>query len=348
MKIFFRADANKNIGQGHVMRCLSVADAFAAKGAKCSFICAKDSYTETIGQRGYPVVRLENAYDEMDKELSVLIKILGKENPDYLFVDSYYVTREYLNSLTDVVHSVYLDDVYAFAYPVKTLINYNVYASEEQYKALYEREGCVLPKVLLKPLYAPLRKEFGDIIHKEPSEKVKNVLVSFGGADPLRMAMQFVNKLKERKDLTENFSFHMILGAMEPDLKELKKTADETKWLTVSVNVRNMKEVLLSSDIAISAAGSTQYEICACRIPGINFSMADNQLPGGEEFGRLGIYRYVGDVRTVENFYDKLADAVKELAENYELRCDMIRKEAELVDGKGAERIAEYFCPACL
>ena len=60
MKIFFRADANKNIGQGHVMRCLSVADAFAVKGAECSFICAKDSYTETIEQRGYPVVRLEN------------------------------------------------------------------------------------------------------------------------------------------------------------------------------------------------------------------------------------------------------------------------------------------------
>ena len=343
MTVLFRADANREIGQGHVMRCLSVADAFADKGVTCKFVCAEDSYTETIEKRGFAVLRLETSYNETEKELPAFLKIIDEERAEFVFVDSYYVTPDYLQKVKEASHTVYLDDVYAFAYPVDTLINYNVYASYEQYKALYEREGVSLPDMLLKPLYAPLRKEFEGIEKREQADNVKTVLVSFGGADPLHMAAKFADGLKTREDLTKNYVFHMILGAMEPDLDALKALAEEAEWLKVSVNVRNMKEVLLNSDIAISAAGSTQYEICACQVPGINFSMADNQLPGGEEFGRLGIYRYVGDVRYEEDFYGKIYDAVKELAGNKSLREEMAEKERNLLDGCGAKRIAGYF-----
>ena len=94
-------------------------------------------------------------------------------------------------------------------------------------------------------------------------------------------------------------------------------------------------------DLIVSAAGSTQYEICACRIPCICFSMADNQIPGGEEFGRLGIFYYAGDVRFNPSFYTDLIDEVTKLKDDYERRVLMAEKEHELIDGNGAKRMAK-------
>jgi len=170
---------------------------------------------------------------------------------------------------------------------------------------------------------------------------VKRVSVSFGGADPLGMAKKYLDCVKKRDSLTTKCEFHFILGAMEPDLEEIRQEEEKLPWLFTHVAVKDMKGILEASDLVISAAGSTQYEICACQIPCINFSMADNQVPGGEEFGRRGIFRYVGDVRGNERFYEDLADAVETLAADYSLRVKMGELERKLVDGMGAGRIAD-------
>ena len=339
MNILMRADANPNIGQGHVMRLLSVADAFSEIGVNAAFVCAKDSFTELISGRGYEVISLKTGYREMEAEIEELKSVIEDQKAEFLIVDSYFVTEDYFKALKEVLPLVYFDDVFAFPYPVDLLVNYNIYGTLDKYTSLYQ--GCdKAPALILGPEYAPLRREFQGIPERVQPKEVKNIALSFGGADPERMAKAFLDTLNSRESIVKKCKVNMILGAMEPDLKAIEEFSKNTDWLTLHVNIRDMKGVLSNCDLAVSAAGSTQYEICACQVPCINFSMADNQVPGGEEFGRRGIFHYVGDKRYVDDFYGKLIRAMEELIGDYEERVRMGKAERALTDGLGAKRMA--------
>lgn len=337
MKVIIRADANSYIGQGHVMRCLSICDAFKDKGHECLFVCAKDTPMELIMNRGYDVYYLTTSYDRMDDELALLEQIIAEEKANLLIIDSYYVTHDYFEALGKVIKTVYLDDVYEFAYNVDCLVNYNVYADEEKYKEMYVTEKVKTPAMIIGPAYAPLRKEFTQRNIREISE-IKNIMISVGGADPLHLAYGFALKFFE-DEFFKDKNINMILGKMEPDIDRIKNICEDTKNISCFVNVKDMKEKIEEADMVISAAGSTQYEICACGKPCICFSMADNQVPGGEKFGELGAFIYAGDVRFNESFFYDVINAVKRIAADPALAKEMSRKASEIADGHGAERI---------
>ena len=135
-----RADINPNIGQGHVMRLLSVADALRDMGNSCAFILASDSRNDLIIASAYQVFILKTAYTQMDEEIDEVLHICSEYKANLLLVDSYYVTPGYLQTMKNHICTGYLDDVYSFAYPVDVLINYNIYADEKKYEAIFEKE----------------------------------------------------------------------------------------------------------------------------------------------------------------------------------------------------------------
>ena len=339
MKFVIRADANSNIGQGHVMRCLSLADALCAGGNACVFATAKDSIPVMIERRGYKALILGTCYDEMDSETGELLKILDDEKADVLIVDSYFVTKDYFDILKDKIKTVYFDDVYSFAYNVDCLINYNIYADEEKYKDIYLTGKVKEPRFILGSKYAPLRKEF---VREENFEinEIKNIMVSVGGADPLHLALEFVRRFSA-EDFLKDKKIKMVLGRMEPDIEEIKKAAGKEENIEILVDITNMREMILESDILISAAGSTQYEICACERPCICFSMADNQVEGGKKFEELGAFVYAGDARNNASFFDDVINALKKLILNEDIAREMGKKAGEITDGRGAGRIVK-------
>ena len=337
MKFVIRADANSNIGQGHVMRCLSLADALCAGGHSCVFVTAKDSVVNMIERRGYKAFVLGTCYNDMESETGELLKILEKEKAEVLIVDSYFVTKKYFDVLKGRIKTVYFDDVYSFAYNVDCLINYNIYADEEKYKDIYLTGKVKEPEFILGSKYAPLRKEF--VREDDPEIKeIKNIMVSVGGADPLHLALEFVKRFSAEEFLKDK-KIKMVLGRMEPDIEEIKKTAEKEENIDILVDITNMKEIILKSDILISAAGSTQYEICACARPCICFSMADNQVEGGKKFEELGAFIYAGDARNNETFFDDVINALKKLILNEDIAREMGKKAGEITDGRGAGRI---------
>lgn len=339
MKFVIRADANSNIGQGHVMRCLSLADALCAGGNPCVFVTAGDSIPVMIERRGYKTLILGTCYDEMDSETDELLKILDDEKADVLIVDSYFVTKDYFDILKGKIKTVYFDDVYSFAYNVDCLINYNIYADEEKYKDIYLTGKVKEPRFILGSKFAPLRKEF---IREENFEinEIKNIMVSVGGADPLHLALEFVRRFSA-EDFLKDKKIKMVLGRMEPDIEEIKKTAGKEENIEILVDITNMREMILDSDILISAAGSTQYEICACERPCICFSMADNQVEGGKKFEELGAFVYAGDARNNFSFFDDVINALKKLILNEEIAREMGKRAGEITDGRGAGRIVK-------
>lgn len=337
MRFFIRADANHNIGMGHVMRCLSIADALRSSDQDVIFILADDSVLHLIKTRGYEAFVLNSDYKDMASELPSWPTNI---HPDAIIVDSYFVTPSYLTSLKqrNEAKIIYIDDLASFPYPVDVLIAYGVYSDSQTYEKLYSPRK--LPCLILGLSYAPLRSMFRNIPQREQSKVVKNILISTGGADFLHLAKQFL-----LASLPPDFTYHLLVGSLNTDKDEIERLANGKSNVVLHENVSDMRSLIESCDVAISAAGSTLYEICACGVPLITYSVADNQLPGAEAFNNLGLGINVGDIRDCISGSSvgvkMILEAVTWLSNDYKLRCEMGRRQQSLIDGHGAERIAK-------
>lgn len=326
--IVIRADANKEIGMGHIMRCLSIADAASSLGREIMFVLADNSVKKLVNQRGYDAVILNSDYRIMDEEL-----IAWPNNEiECIIVDSYYVTTGYLYALRKVAMVVYIDDLAAFSYPVDCLINYNAYSLEIDYQSLYDSNP---PKLILGPKYAPLRKMFIGIKKRYQNIKITDVLVSTGGTDPCHIALSIV------ESKPKGFTFHILLGAMNADKATIKKLSNDMENIIIHENESDMRSLILSCDIAVSAAGSTLYEICACGVPVITYIMADNQISGANAFEKMGLAVNIGDMRREKEVAKRVIHAVKDLDNDYNRRIKIGQRMQNLVDGFGAERIVK-------
>ena len=153
MKVWIRADGNEQIGTGHVMRCLAIAEALEAAGVPVCFVMADDAATQLVKSRGKKVRILHTRYDRMEEELPVLTAVMEEEHPDMLLIDSYYVSDAYLQRLTEQVWTVYIDDKSFHSYPVNMIINYNIYGD----RSLYHPEPAYS---LMGAAYAPSDRNF--------------------------------------------------------------------------------------------------------------------------------------------------------------------------------------------
>ncbi len=372
MNIFFRTDANSSIGMGHVMRCLSIADAFHSLGNDSIiiiFILADDTVEKLIQDRGYKTVVLHSKYSKMESELP-LWDIQSFETIHLLIVDSYYVTEHYLSSMRELIRTqdnngdkgklVYIDDVNAFLYPVDILINYNVYGSTVDYEKMYAgsdhyRES---PVFILGSTYTPLRSMFRGVERKVQSRNVVNILFSTGGSDELHLTLSILNHLcaSDVSNSSENGRiYHFLLGAMNTDKSQIRRIAQDRDFIVLHENVTDMKSLITAMDICISAAGSTLYEVCACGVPLITYSLADNQVLGAEAFFSLGLAVNVGDLRNPDTIdpssvmsgeldgsaVERILTAINNLSLDYRKRCETGERMQSLIDGCGADRMVK-------
>lgn len=341
MKIIFRVDGNLCVGAGHVMRCLSLALAARERGINCKFITADGAFRDKILANDFEVTVLNTDFKNLYDELFLTENILRQEKPDYIIVDSYYVTAEYLSCLRQYGKLAYIDDIASFAYPVDVLINYNIYAFGINYHELYKREKIQIPLQIMGGSYVPLRSEFCGLSKKKLSNPVRNILVSTGGADPERMALRITECLLVHVHQIEKYKFHFIVSKYEPDASKMETIARKNQWLVLHKDVKNMSELMQACDIAISAAGSTLYELCACGIPTITYILADNQIMGASAFEQDGIMLNAGDVREYGDFFGNLLELLERLCSDVELRESLAAKAQRLVDGAGAARLME-------
>ncbi|MCR5748493.1 MAG: UDP-2,4-diacetamido-2,4,6-trideoxy-beta-L-altropyranose hydrolase [Lachnospiraceae bacterium] len=354
--ILFRADGNPSIGSGHIMRCLSIADAAKDRGIECLFVTAGNEFSGIIEKRGFKDIVLGTDYRDMDSELEKLEEIILERKPEVVFVDSYFVNEVYLGSLKKTVNGVrkavrgvnrqgggklaYIDDVLSFPYPCDVLINYNIYAEREKYLELYQgQEKTGIPEMFLNTEYAPLRKEFRP--DKEVSDnEVSDILVSTGGADFEHLMIELVRAVKKRGC---DRVFHFVVGTANEDKKEIYGEASGEKNIVLHENVTKMAELMRSCKVAISAAGSTLYELCATKVPTITYILADNQMPGADGFEKRGIMKCAGDIREMgaKELADKLIGEAVALCDNRKDRIAIAERQGRVVDGYGAGRIVD-------
>lgn len=377
--VVIRADANSKIGMGHVMRCLSVADALVKCGEEVLFVTADDTPVPLLTKKGVSYRVLHTDYADMEAELPELLAVLrelalravspemvlpqmpsqGAESPDAalaqkntsILVDSYYVTEKYLAALKKRITTIYMDDIYAFSYPVDMLINYNIYGEEMG----YEKDAAFADtKLLLGTEYVPLREEFSARAGYVQSRKVLSlgaanvtpaadggILITTGGSDSFNLAGQLLMEAMKYDALKEK-EYHVVSGSLNPHIGELQALAQKHENIHIHCNVTNMAELMAESEVALSAGGSTLYELCAMGVPVIAFSFAENQERLVQTFVKRGIAQYGGNYRTDGNkMIQNTIAGLETLLEDENLRTEYRKKARTLVDGKGAGRIAE-------
>lgn len=332
--LFFRVDANEVIGTGHMMRCLAIADAARKLNYDSIFIVADHRGQEIVKNKGYQCIVLDSIWDDLNKEILQMQQVIKQYSIDTLVLDSYYVTQYYLDIIGQNTKLVYFDDLYVQVRPFDLVINYTIYA--DQYPYMDEYDGANLA---LGTSYVPLRTAFQNVSKKTIKDCVTNIMIMSGGTDAYSFILRFLSYIVENL-LYSDIQFVVICGRYNQDKMAIEALAEKHPNICLYDNVDNIEKYMQEADIAISAGGTTLYELCACGTPTITYAMADNQLDNVRSFDKKNLMKYSGDVR--DNYrYDHLVKEIDTLIKDRYFREQNSEALQQVVDGKGAFRIVE-------
>ncbi len=350
-KIWIKANGNGAIATGHIRRCMTIADELRKKGAEVQFILSdedSDHILNTLANEDddeYDAIILHTKYSQPLQDMDAMKALMTEEKPDFFLIDSYFVTPEYFAELRGLIKGLdldiklgYIDDLYKFDYDVDLVINYDLKVPENFY-------SC--PNTLLGGSYAPLRRQFSGVKYST-SKHAKKVFISAGGTDPYKVVKNILSEIyspdspcHDILDFT-GMSCEVIVGPLfeEDYVKELETIARENEAVKLYYNPGNMADIMKGCDFAVSAGGTTLYELCAIGVPTVVFSMADNQVQFVQEFDDMGAAKYAGDVRKDKRLIQKIVTWGTAAVDNPGFRKRMSEKARSIIDGRGAERIA--------
>jgi len=357
--ICIRTDGNKDMAAGHIMRCLTIAREIIVMGHPvCFFVSDEESLSilrkqepsivilsdmqaleEKIFENTMHVFTLPNAdYRNLEQELPELLPLLQKY-PVPLLIDSYFVTDNYLIALQSVTKTAYIDDIRAFSYTADLLINYDCFTEKmcaEHKNTIYKN----IPNLLLGAEYAPLRPQFTEnTIAVMPD--VKNILVTTGSSDPYHFALHFCKNVL-KNNITASYDYHIVIGSLNTDYDALAALVQDAPNIHLYRNLTDLMPLMLTCDLAVTAGGTTLYELCALGIPSFSFSMADNQIFNPTILDELEIVPYGGDIRTdMETVLKQCFAFVSDYSKNYTKRKAAHTKMNSLITGDGAKKIAD-------
>ena len=311
-----RADGNTAIGMGHVMRCLSIADAMKERNIEPVFMTADNGCVSMIEDRGFEVYVLGTDYRDMESELPLIRNYLETQNKGAkqipaILVDSYQVTSRYYEELRKLAKVACLEDM-GQSYPVDLLVNYNIYGP----KLVYDNK--ITYATLLGTGYQPLRREFQQDIQYDIKDKITDVMITTGGSDPYFAARAFTDTFLFEKELEKSqIRYHIISGPFNMHAEELHKLYDENPRVEIHEHVTCMKEIMKQCDVVLSATGSTIYEVSALGVPLIAFYFAENQRQGADMLSEIthviNCGNYADDAeQTVGNAVNALLKCVKD------------------------------------
>ncbi len=174
----------------------------------------------------------------------------------------------------------------------------------------------------------------GENWKREVASDCRKLLVMMGGSDPESLTVRVIDALKIAR--LKNLETTIVVGGSNPDFEKLARAASEDRSISVVKDVSNTAELMAAADIAVSAAGSTCWELCMMGLPALLIDVAGNQTQVAEEIARRGSAIHVGDRSVTAK---QLAEGLVSLAGSEGLRRSLSEKSRELVDGKGAARI---------
>ncbi|WP_322003681.1 UDP-2,4-diacetamido-2,4,6-trideoxy-beta-L-altropyranose hydrolase [Marinobacter alexandrii] len=357
MNVVFRADASVQIGTGHVMRSLTLAEALRRKGHQCRFICHDfpGHLGRQIREKGFRVDTLptptgdvegrvsddDNSYAEWlgiswREDAFHTLRFIGDFEPDWIVVDHYALDARWEERVSSVAGKVMvIDDLADRPHFADILLDQNLGRSEVD----YDEFVSAICKRLVGPEYALLRPEFHRLrarsLDRRDEPELLRILVSMGGTDTPNATAAVIASL-ESSSLPSQLRLDVVMGATAPWMNDIQNVAKTSRFnVTVSTNVQDMGERMCLADLSIGAAGSTSWERCALGLPSIVVSQAQNQS------GILEALSGAGAAIKLDFPIDeaKLASLVVNFYKKTEKLASMARNASGLCDGRGVEKV---------
>ncbi len=332
LNLAIRADGNSTIGMGHIMRCLSLAKEFRKNGDRVIFISNGLIGIEKITSEGFRAVPVDGGEPE------AIARICTAEDLEILIVDSYRANRDYLCALKPKIPLlIYLDDLNRFDNPAEIIINGN-YAAE----GMGYRKPSFRQLQLLGVEYNLIRDEFKGLSQPKVRPEMERILITMGGTDPANLSGKLITALRQ-DSVFDKIALDVVVGAGNPRYNELLELSRCFSSLYIHYDVQRISGLMLQADLAISAGGSTLYELCACGTPTSAVITAENQRFLVTELDKAGYLTNLGWYRDLD--LNNLKVVIKTYS--YPKRRRMSAKMRQLVDGNGTARvrkkIVEYY-----
>lgn len=338
MQLHIRADADGKIGAGHIMRCIALAQAWQDQGGEVTFIshCESDALKERIQSEGFRFIALAHASpDPYDLQFTLsTLKSESVNQKNWLVLDGYHFTPEYQKAIRDEgIRLLVIDDMNHLPhYHADILLNQNIHAPDLKYHC--DKDTTLL----IGTRYVLLRREFlkyRDFKRQIP-DRAKNILVTLGGADPDNVTLKVIEALKLLNE--PDIQARIIIGPANPHQEMLRKAIAPANFKAeLLTNLPNMPELMVWADLAISAGGSTCWELAFMGVPFLAIVLAENQrsIVFILDTKKVAINCGDGNKSTTEKFSKSFSNILC----NKEERSLMSSQGTQLNDGNGSMRV---------
>ncbi|MCB2288858.1 UDP-2,4-diacetamido-2,4,6-trideoxy-beta-L-altropyranose hydrolase [Clostridium sp. CS001] len=324
MKIAIRADGGANIGMGHIMRTLVLAKELS-KMYDVFYICRVDNPLSEKYKIGIEKIKSHGFIVKTIREDFILLDLKGIK-ADLLITDSYDVDENYFDETKKMFNqTAYIDDMNLYYFNVNFLINQNIDSADFEYRVNDDT------KLLIGSNYIMLRDEFRVVSEKYIKEKVNDIMITVGGADPHHITEQILEYIKML-----NYNFHIVVGPSFDKNNSLKNF--ETSKISFYHNA-NMYEIMQKCDIAISACGSTLYELAVSGVSTLGIIIADNQQGIAYKMNEMEIIKNMGWYDQLDK--DTFVRELNALCSDYGKRKEMYTRAKGAINGNGVNEIVK-------
>jgi UDP-2,4-diacetamido-2,4,6-trideoxy-beta-L-altropyranose hydrolase len=336
--LVLRADASRSIGTGHLMRLLALAQAWIDDGGRalCLVAEAPEALVARLVAEGIEVKRIPASHPDT-RDADAVRRVMVDPGA-VLAIDSPTIDAAYLETLAahgDRVLAV--DDMAALSrYPVGLVLNQNAHAD----RSSYPPDPC--PQYLLGLRFAMLRREF----RNPPPARIvpgqsRHLLITFGGADPLRMTLRTVSSLgRLPATVRDSLEVRVVVGAANPDAGAIEAAAASSMVkTTLEHSVHEMPARMAWADCAVVSGGSTVWELARTGCPALVVETGPSEALLVSGLERVGLFERLGPATELDD--ETLMTAVARRLVDKEWRSEQARLGPRLVDGDGAGRVVD-------
>ena len=331
--LFIRVDSSPEIGIGHMMRCLTLAQELKNNFDKIIFLTQKDSgnFIGTIMKNEFEVIFIPTTNN--DPNIIKNLITAYSENKNFLLIDHYDIGSNFESSLKNIFERIFvIDDLANRKHDCDLLIDQNYYRDLNQRYEKLIQNGTI---TLLGPKYAIIRPEFRKINKKtiKKNSQIKKILVSFGGSDPTNECKKVLDALCS----IENSKFEIIVaaGIYNHKFEQLKKLYEKYSNIKIYRHVDELSRLMVNSDLFIGAGGTTTWERFYMGLPSTVTIISDDQKESIEFLSDMGHIINLGLAKNVTS-----KTYVQTLQKpNSDLIYNMSLHNQKLVDGNGSNRI---------
>ena len=337
-ELVIRADANRQIGTGHLMRCMALAQAWGEAGGEVAFVTARDGrpWLTLLQEEGFETHEVSMSYPAPG-DWETLREVLSSVPNAWVILDGYHFDSAYHDLIRGTGHRLLvIDDMgHLDRYAADVILNQNLHATSLRYTC---EPGC---RLLLGPQYVLLRQEF--LERRGGQREIRplggRILVTLGGVDPYNVTSRVLLALQALD--REGVEIRAVVGQNNTHSENLKAISNRPAIPIEHIRDPDSMSALMAwADLAISAGGSTGWELAFMGVPSLVLIMSDNQVPIAEGLDAEGVARNLGWHDRLRE--DELVGAVVSLLGDGEKRARMAQRGQALVDGGGTARVVEF------